>query len=74
MNKDILELRRREFEHATWKVANRQKYGGDWPVLYDAGELGFCLLEFSGSTGGHWMNRWFDCAKKMPSKYIKEIQ
>lgn len=55
-----LESRRRDFEHATWKRANGQKYGGNWPVLYNAGELGYCLLEWTGAFGGHWKNRWFD--------------
>jgi hypothetical protein len=56
------EKRRKEFEHATWERANKQKYGGDWPVLYDAGPLWFCLLDWSRGT---WRNRWFDKAVKI---------
>jgi hypothetical protein len=58
-----IELRRRNFEHATWKRANKQKH--NWPVLYDAGDLGFCLLDHCSAFGGHWVNRWFDKAEKL---------
>jgi hypothetical protein len=57
-----LASRRQAFELATWKRANQKKRGGYGPVLYDAGELGFCVLEW---IGGHWVNGWFDRMEKL---------
>ena len=51
---------REAFEHATWKYAN-EAYPNSCPsILFDAGELGICLLEWSGSCGGKWRNVWYD--------------
>jgi hypothetical protein len=68
-----IEALRRAFEVATWKHVNGQKHGGNWPALYDGGELGFCLLEWSGACGGHWTNRWFDKAETLPTTHLSAI-
>jgi hypothetical protein len=60
-----LETQRRAFEQATWTRANKHRFGGKRPVLYDAGNLGFCLLEWAGACGGRWKNRWFDKAETL---------
>lgn len=51
---------REEFEHATWRYANARRGEIDLPILFDAGDLGICLLEWTGAFGGHWKNTWFD--------------
>jgi hypothetical protein len=58
---------REAFEHATWKYAN-EKYPQSCPsILFDAGELGICLLEWSGSCGGRWRNVWYDRLHSLPN-------
>jgi hypothetical protein len=53
-------ISREKFEHETWKYAN-EKYPNSCPsLLFDAGKLGICLLEWSGSCGGRWRNAWYD--------------
>lgn len=52
--------RRQEFAFATWKNANRQNPYR--PVLYDAGDLGYCVLTWRGYS---WHNQWFDKAEKL---------
>ena len=58
---------REAFEHATWKYAN-ETYPNSCPsILFDAGELGICLLQWSGSCGGRWRNVWFDRLYSLPN-------
>jgi hypothetical protein len=56
---------RKLFEHETWKQSVNSSKD---QVLFDAGELGFCLLTWSGSFSGHWTNSWFDKAETIKTK------
>jgi hypothetical protein len=59
---------REAFEHATWKYANETYPQSCQSLLFDAGELGICLLEWSGSCGGRWRNVWYDRLHSLPNE------
>lgn len=44
-----------EVEQLAFRYGNRTQ---NWPVIIDADELGFCMLEWSGACGGSWRVRW----------------
>lgn len=72
MSKD-LQLRRSAYEQAMWAHANEQPNGGRWPVLYDAGDLGYCVLGWTGSGGGRWTANWFNSIEKLPGFPLKRM-
>ena len=49
-------MTRQDVERLAYRYGNRTK---NFPVIIDADDLGLCLLEWSGSYGGHWACRWF---------------
>ena len=57
---------REDFERATWKFANETYPESRPSLLFDAGELGICLLEWSGAEVGKWSNVWFDRLHSLP--------
>lgn len=63
-------IRRQKYIEQTWEYGNAQPCGRE-SILFDAGELGFCLLEWSSRMGGKWENRWFDEAVLLPSNASK---
>jgi hypothetical protein len=58
---------RKTFEQATWKYANEKYPQSRQSILFDGGKLGMCLLEWSGSCGGKWINRWYDRLHSLPN-------
>ena len=63
MNPETKATLREDFVCQTYKVANRTH---DSLLLFDAGDLGFCLLEWGGK---HWWHMWFDEARQLsPSR------
>ena len=57
---ELLKKARDEFEYKTWTHANKTKtYHAR---LYDAGELGYCILNFKHNA---WSNQWFDNAEQI---------